>query len=428
MTGLTGVLVSPEGADPQTLKRDNEVLNRLVQVSLILNSTLDLERLLQRIMQIAGEITHAAAASILLMDRNTNQLSFAASTGTDIKKLQDIPVPLDSSIAGTIFTEGRPIIIDEPDRDPRHYSQVDKEIEYKTTSLVGVPMRVREEVIGVLEALNKKPDVNGGRFDEEDVRRLTILAAQAAVAIENARLVEALQKALDDLDQLDKLKSDFIAIASHELRTPLGVILGYASFLKDEAQGEASEHAEQVFTSALRMRNLIEDMANLTQVKADEDLNIDLVTINSIMRAAQQEVADVAEVKGQAFIVDVPVEQIEINADRAKLVLALTNVLNNAVKFTPEGGVITLGAERKKSEVWLTIKDTGVGLEGVNLERIFDQFYQVEDHMTRKHGGLGLGLAIAKAIIERHMGRIWAESQGKNRGSTFTISLPLAYP
>jgi signal transduction histidine kinase len=422
------MLISPEGADSIILKRDNAVLNRLVQVSLILNSMLDLDRLLQLIMDVAAEITDAGAASIMLMDKNTNQLFFTASTGTDIKKLQRIPVPLDGSIAGTIVTENRAIIIDESKSDPRHYSQVDDKIDFQTTSLVGVPMRVREEVIGVLEALNKKPGVDEGRFDEEDVRRLTILAAQAAVAIENARLIEALQKALDDLDRLDKLKSDFIAIASHELRTPLGVILGYASFLKDEAEGEVGEHADQVLNSALRMRNLIEDMANLTHVKTEDDFNAELVTINSIMREAQQDMAELAEAKGQAFIVDVPVEQIEINADRPKLVLALTNVLNNAVKFTPGGGVITLGAESKKGEVWLMVKDTGTGLAASELDRIFDQFYQVEDHMTRRHGGLGLGLAIAKAIVEKHEGRIWVESQGLGRGSTFYLGLPLAYP
>lgn len=427
MTGLTDYLVSPESADLQTLRRDNEILNRLVRVSLILNSTLNLNRLLKVIMDVAAEITHAEAASILLMDTNTNQLFFAASTGTDIEKLKDIPVPLDGSIAGTIATENRAIIIDDPASDPRHFSQVDKKIDAKTQVLVGVPMRIRDDVIGVLEALNKDPEVNKGRFDEEDVRRLTILASQAAVAIENARLVEELQKALDDLDRLDKLKSDFIAIASHELRTPLGVILGYASFLKDEAQGEASEHAEQVLSSALRMRNLIEDMANLTYVKAAEDLNLDILTINSVMRETQKDVAELASAKEQAFIVDVPAEQIEVVADRAKLGLAVTNILNNAVKFTPEGGVITMGAELRKREVWLMVKDTGVGLEADQLDRVFDQFYQAEDHLTRKHGGLGLGLAIAKTIIERHNGRIWAESQGPDRGCTFYISLPVAY-
>jgi signal transduction histidine kinase len=427
VSGVTDFLTPLEDADAEFLRRDVRVLHRMVQVSLVLNSTLELDALLKFIMDVAAELTEAESASILLMDKNTHQLHFTASTGTDIKVLQKIPVPLDGSIAGATLTENRPIVIKDTKKDPRHYHEVGDAIRYDVRSLASVPMSIREQVIGVLQAVNKKPADVG--FHDEDVRRLRILAALAAVAIENARLIEALQEALDDLDRLDKIKSDFIAIASHELRTPLGLILGYATFLKDDAQGEVSEHADAVLKSAMRMRNLIEDMANLTQIRAEDDeLELKAVTVNSIMRSVQQDVAELADAKGQVFIVDVPVEQIEIMAERIRLEQALTNVLNNAVKFTPERGVITLKAQIKANEVWLIAEDSGIGLAADHLEHIFDQFYQVEDHMTRHHGGMGLGLTIAKAIVERHKGRIWAESKGPGQGSTFYISLPLAYP
>lgn len=427
MTGVTGFLTPLEDADVELLRRDIQVLHRMVQVSLVLNSTLELDALLKFIMDVAAELSEAESASILLMDKNTHQLHFTASTGTDIRMLQKIPVPLDGSIAGATVTENRPILIADTKKDPRHFHEVGDAIRYDVRSLVSIPMRIREQVIGVLQAVNKKTDA--GVFDDEDVRRLSILAALAAVAIENARLIEALQEALDDLDRLDKIKSDFIAIASHELRTPLGLILGYATFLKDDAQGQVGEHADAVLKSAMRMRNLIEDMANLTQIRTeDDDLELKVVTVNSIMRSVQQDVAELADAKGQIFIVDAPVEQIEIMAERSRLEQALTNVLNNAVKFTPERGVITLKSQLKGNEVWLIAEDSGVGLAAEDLEHIFDQFYQVEDHMTRHHGGMGLGLTIAKAIVERHKGRIWAESKGLGHGSTFFVSLPLAYP
>jgi signal transduction histidine kinase len=412
VTGLTSLLVSPEDADPQTLKRSNEVLNRLVQVSLILDSMLDMDELLQFVLEVAVEVTDAQVASILLLDENTQQFQVVASTGSG--KPQAIPVPLEGTTAGIALKENRPVFT-SPAEDAA-----------SVLTQVTVPMRLRGEVVGVLEAYEK--DADAGPFDDEDARRLTILAGQAAGAIDNARRVEALQQAYDDLDTLDRLKSDFISVASHELRTPLSVILGYATFLKEDSEGQASDLAGRVINSAMKMRALIEDMVNLTQVKGDADLDIQLVTVNSVMRAAQQDIAGLAEAKGQALIVDVPVEQVEINTDRDQLLVALANVLHNAVKFTSEGGVITFSGTLKPGEVWLSVTDTGIGLQPHSLERIFDQFYQVEDHLTRTHGGLGLGLPTAKAIVERHNGRIWAESEALGQGSTFTLSLPLAYP
>jgi two-component system sensor histidine kinase VicK len=108
--------------------------------------------------------------------------------------------------------------------------------------------------------------------------------------------------------------------------------------------------------------------------------------------------------------------------------MALTNILNNAIKFTPERGTIKIRCVERPNEVWIQVKDNGVGIPQEDLTRIFEPFYQVEDHMTRRHGGMGLGLAIAKAVIEVHHGRIWVESPGTNQGSVFTISLPKAYP
>lgn len=411
MTGLTGLLVSPESADLQTLQRNNQVLNRLVQVSLILDSMLDTDELLRFVVTVACEIAGSQAASVVLLDENTHQLQVVASTESD--KPQAIPVPREGTVSGVVLTEDRHVIVHPTEEsDPGAQARL------------VVPMRLRGRVVGLLEAR----DARAHSFSEEDARRLTILAGQAAGAIDNARRVKALQEAYYGLDELDRLKSDFIAVASHELRTPLGVILGYATFLKEDSEGEASELAEKVIGSALKMRALIEDMVNLTQVKGDTALDIHLVTVNSVMRAAQQDMAGLAEARGQALIMGVPVEQVEINADREQLVVALTNVLHNAVKFTPEGGVITFSASVKPYEVWLTIADTGIGLQPQHLERIFDQFYQVEDHMTREHGGLGLGLATARAIVERHAGRIWAESDGLGQGSTIILSLPLAYP
>lgn len=413
-----------QSANLDVMQRKFEALNRLVQVSLVMNSTLKLQPLLDYIMESAAEITGAESASILLVDKHTNDLHFAAALGPVSDHLIGMVVPIEGSIAGTIIAENRAIIIDDTTHDPRHFKGVEKQTDYRTRSILGVPMQIKDKLIGVLEVVNKS---NGG-FDNDDMRHITILASQAAVAIETAQLVAALRRAYEDLDQLNKLKNDFISIASHELRTPLGVILGYASFLKDEAQGEASDHAEAVLQSALHLRNLIEDMTNLRYVRIDEsELELEIVALNDVLANAYAEMSSLAEANGQSVSFEKPAEAIQVNADRRKVEMALTNILNNAIKFTPPGGIITLSVEKRTREVWIKVQDNGIGLDAGELERIFDQFYQVEDPMTRRYGGMGLGLTIARAIIERHGGRIWAESPGLERGSIFTVALPLAH-
>ena len=397
--------------------------SRLLEISVTLNSTLELNRLLQFIMDSTADLVDSEGASILLVDENTKDLFFAAATGTNPDELRRIPVPMEGSIAGTVFKEDRPLIINEVAQDPRHFQQVEEKTKLKTRSLAAVPMRMRDEVIGVLEAINKR----NGAFEKRDLETLGIVASQAAVAINNARLLNALKKAYEELGKLDRMKSDFIAIASHELRTPLGVILGYAALLKEEAGGESSEHAETVLNMAMRMRSLIEDMTNINAMKVgSHELALEIQPLQVPIRTAQAEVADLIQAKGQRLMVELLGEPLQARIDAAKLSMALSNLLNNALQFAPPKGEIRLKLERHGSEGWIRVIDNGIGIPAGELERIFDQFYQVEHHMVRKHQGMGLGLSIVKAIAEAHGGRVWAESAGPEQGATFTIALALA--
>ena len=398
-------------------------LSRLVEVSVTLNSTLEPEPLLQFLIRSAADLLDGEAASILLFDEKTQRLYFAASTGADPAELRKIPVPLEGSIAGTIYRDDSPLIINEVAADPRHYRQVGEKIRFEARTMIGVPMRMRDRRIGVLEALNKR----GGPFTESDLQTLSIIASQAAVAIHNANLVSALQKAYDELGKVEKLKSDFIAIASHELRTPLGVILGYAAILKEDADQATSEHAAAVLNSALRMRALIEDMTNMNMMRVGSaELAVSQQALQPILEAAYEEMRPLIEAKGQQVSRHVAPEQLLANVDAPKMMMALTNLLNNAMRFTPGGGRIELGLERHGAEAWLRVGDNGVGLPADQLERVFDQFYQVEHHMTRRHEGMGLGLSIVRAVVRAHSGRVWAESAGRDQGATFTIAVPLS--
>ena len=407
----------PLTADPQ--KMINQ-LARLVEISVTLNSTLELEPLLEHILDTAAELLECEAASILLYDPKKNRLWFAAATGSSPKELAEISVSLDNSIAGSIFKDNAPLIINDVDKDSRHNKTVSEKTKLQVCSLLGVPMRIQENKIGVLEAINKKSDI----FTYADSKLLSIVASQAAVAINNARLVQELQEANAELSEADEMKTRFMAVASHELRTPLGIIMGYATFLKEEAQGDLSEHASNVLNAALELRTLVEDMTNMNLIYTGRrDIRPAPLALQDILYVAHDEVAATVEAKDDHLILDMPEEPIFVNADQ-KLKLVFGNVLNNAVRFTPDPGKILIRLTATNENALVEIQDNGIGIPPDKLERIFEQFYQVEDHMTRRYGGLGLGLAIAQVLVNLHNGRIWAESDGVGKGSTFKIQLP----
>jgi len=406
----------------EVLERRVAALERILRISQILTSTLQLEPLLRIIAQAATELTDTEASSIMLVDKNTGELRFEAANGSKREEVKRVTVPLEGSIAGWIVREGKPLLVLDVRQDPRFYSQVDETTDFETRSILGVPLQVRGKVIGVLEALNK---TGHGIFTQDDMHTLSTLAAHAAIAIENARLVAEIQKAYEELSELDRLKSDFVAIASHELQTPLTVILGYASFLKEEATGVASEQVNAVLRSALRLRSLIDDMINLRHIETGvAELELEQLSLNELVAAITAEFASLAEARKQDVSIKLASQPPMVEADRQKLHLVLANLLSNAIKFTPQGGRIQVEVETRGNEVWVSVRDTGIGIPSRKQERIFDRFYQVEPSLTRRFGGMGLGLSIAKGMVELHGGRIWVESV-EGMGSSFTFALPL---
>ena len=397
-------------------------LQRVVEVSLTLNSTLELEPLLNVIIETAQEITHTEGASILLLDKETGELRFRAATGQKRHALKPVTVPLDNSIAGYIVRTGMPLLIPDVNEDPRFGGQVDEAVDFITRSILGVPLMVKERTIGVLEVVNK---TGRSTFDEDDAYILTTVAAQAAIALENSRLITELQEAYEELNQLDQLKSEFIAIASHELRTPLSVILGYVTFLQRDATGELRDQLDVVVRSALRLRSLIDDMINLRHVEAGEvELDLERCDVVELVQSTCDEFRELSQAKGQEFSIFTPDEPIPARLDRDKIRLALGNLISNAIKFSPEVGQITVEVKpANASAVAITVTDTGIGISERDQKRIFDRFYQAEHGYTRRFEGMGLGLSIAKSLVDIHGGVLEVKSE-LGRGSAFTIRLP----
>ena len=404
------------------LEQRHRQLHRLVELSVTLNSTLDLDALLQLITSTATELLECEGASILLYDEKNPRLYFAAATGSDPAQLAEIPVPIENSLAGTIFRTNQHIILNDVEQDPRHYSLVSDHVKFKVKSLLGVPMPIKDRTVGVLEAINKR----NGIFDERDARLLSVTAAHAAIAINNARLLHTTQQALEKVKESNELKSNFLSLASHELRTPLGIIIGYSTFLKEDAKGELSDHASQVLTAGRQMRSILDEMNNLAMLKSDEMiLKPQKVVMEDILAYACEGIKDIASTRRQNLIYAFSEEPLVVNVDIDKTALAFVNILGNAIRFSPEGSDITIGVTKEGNQVLSWVQDHGIGIPVDKLQKIFEEFYQIEPPNTRHYGGLGIGLTIAKGLIEAQDGKIWAESEGMGPGSTFKVLLPI---
>jgi signal transduction histidine kinase len=408
--------------DQDPISKRVRELELMVEVTRQLTSTFEQERLLTLISSIAVDLVNCEDASIILEDEHTGKLYFLTAAGTKTEALKKIRFPVEGSIAGTVFRTLEPLIVQDTANDSRFNEEVDKAIDFRTQSILAVPMMFQDRPIGVLEAINKN---DGGEFDAHDQQILLTLAAQAAVAIENARLVKDLKDANVRLAELDRLKSDFIAIASHELRTPLTLILGYATFLREDASGRASEQLDLVLGAATQLKNLIEDMVNLTNLDAGgAELALQEFSLQEQIQECIASQQQFAAAKSLNIKHAWPDTTVRVQADREKIAIVVTNLLNNAIKYTPPGGRIQVGVRRDGGMVAVSVSDTGMGIPETELDRIFDRFYQIESHLTRVQGGMGLGLSIAKGMIDLHGGRIWAESV-EGRGSRFTFSLPI---
>ena len=248
---------------------------------------------------------------------------------------------------------------------------------------------------------------------------------------EKEREARSLAQINEELRRLDELKSEFLAMVSHELRTPLTAIVGYSRLLLRQVHGPLTpkqvEHQEAIFRSAQRLTDLINELLDVSRLESGRvELAPRPVNARSIVDQGIAVVAVAAQGKHIQITNAVDRETPAVQADPERLQQILVNLLSNAVKFTPDGGQVSVAAGRHKDQVWMGVSDTGVGIPREELARIWDPFYQVESTLRRRHGGSGLGLTIVRRLVELHGGLVRAESEGENRGSRFTFTLPIA--
>jgi signal transduction histidine kinase len=295
-------------------------------------------------------------------------------------------------------------------------------------SELAVPVSVGGQVIAVLNLESSQV----AAFDREDLDFYSAIAGQLGVALQNAQLYQEVHRHAEDLaeavarlQELDRLKSEFIQNVSHELRMPLALILGYAELLTNGDLGELGQQqrrpAEIIARRARMLGELVEDiiLILLTDARTHER---EAVALDELASTAVEDFGVAARQAGLVIEIETSPELPRVSGGITNLRRVLDNLISNAIKFTPEGGRVVVRLQQKDSQVLLQISDTGIGIALEEQERIFERFYQIDGSLRRRYGGAGLGLALVKEIVEAYDGQVSVESE-PGVGSTFTVRL-----
>ena len=408
----------------QTQNRLSEVFT-LYTLAKQVTSSLELNTVLDSIVNVLKLSINCRACSLFLLDEESQMLEIKAAVGIKPKWRKEVRLKMGEGIAGKAAAEAKPLYIPDARQNPT-FVPFDPDVR----SLLAVPLISKAKVIGALCIDDDKPET----FSSDDERLLTIAAAQAAVAIENAQLYESskkraeeLAKAYDELQALDRLQQEFVQNVSHELRTPLTFVKGYVELMLEEAMGELSEPQRNglqiVAQRTDAMTRLINNLLSLQQVET-RSLRFTWVSLAEVATTVLESAEAAATKAGIVLEADIPETLPPVWADRSCLEQVFDNILGNAIKFSPDGGKITVCIREKGEYLRVAVSDTGIGIPNDQLEKIFERFYQVNGSPTRRFGGTGLGLALVKETIEAHGGKVWAKSQ-LGQGSTFFFTLPI---
>ncbi len=469
-----GGYVNLYGRDITERKQTEATRRALYRASLHVQEPLTLQERLDRLLQTARDVIGLDRLSIFLADPTKQWLQVVASTKPEeVAQAVSIPIgPAGGGLAQAYRTQQMVVWdgrgpVPEPLRLKPPYDQI-KSLRSRIFAIL--PLVAQGRTIGVLgshQAQTRKP------FEPATLELLQLFAAQAALAIEQARLYEAerlaaiqleatveartreLQEATRQAEEASRHKSEFLANMSHELRTPLNSILGFSELLQQHAYGPLSakqaRYVDHIHQSGEHLLALINDLLDLSKVEAGKiELEPEPFNLPAALAAAATKIRPQAKAKGLRLSLQADDAPSTLTADPLRFKQILYNLLSNAVKFTPDGGRIMVTARRVRSAecgvrsetdstshlapctsdaadfVEIGVSDTGIGISGEDLPKLFQAFTQLESPFVKRHQGTGLGLALTKQLVELHGGTIWAESQGEGLGSAFTIRLPLA--
>ena len=426
-------------------------LRHLHQLGVSMQEPLPLSERLKLILKGVHEVIGFDRIIIWLPDREDLSLEMAAAVGfSSASGTVQVPISDEVPTLARAYRDRVEIIIEERHEVPpelRVQPPHDKVPALRSRSFVVLPLISRRRSVGVLaadNAVSRKPIA-------PQLDLLRIFASQAAVAIENAQLFQEVEETNRQLAQASRHKSEFLANMSHELRTPLNAILGFTELIIDEVYGkvpdELREPIEDIHTNGRHLLRLINDVLDLTKIEAGHmQLNLGEHSVQSFIDSVISATRSLAVEKRLKLISRVEEGLPAAVSDSKRIIQILMNLVGNAIKFTPSGGSVIVTArcvrvkecavsgarwEEEEARPWspgdqieITVADTGIGIPTEELKSIFGEFRQVDSSITREYGGSGLGLSIAKRLVEMHGGSIWAESQ-VGKGSIFYFRIPL---
>ncbi len=394
--------------------------DRLSGLWRVLGGLGDLHSFLGQVVAAARDLTGSEAAFAFELDDELHALSLLTASAGIEPSNSVTHIGLDRSTAGRAVVEQRSIAASSTGAHPGNLGPDDLALIPSTRTVLAAPLMVRGKALGALLAVNK----DGADYTGEDSAILESLALPAALAIENAALSERMDVNGQAFSDLDRLKTDFIAITSHELRTPLGVILGHATFLRELAGSQYQEQLDVIIRNAARLKDIVESLSSMdTFNTGGSRLRLQTFALQDLIDDVLDSYAETAAQRKVELTAEPGAPDLMVQADRTKLSIALSNLIRNALTFTDEGGHVRVKCEITEGFAKVSVRDDGVGIPAKDLPRVFDRFFQVEAHLTRRHTGMGLGLSVAKAMIEMHGGRIWVEST-EGKGSEFSFLLP----
>ncbi|HYP97080.1 MAG TPA: chemotaxis protein CheB [Polyangiaceae bacterium] len=425
--------LAPPGDEAAAL--DLKAMNRLHAASNALFGAQNMDRVLQEILNAGFDLLHSDSGTLHLYESKSATLQFAASRGLASEfqsRLGTIDLLGPTLPHAVALREHRTVAVEDIEREPMLVSFRDEWLSYGIRAVQCVPLTGRaNDLLGVLTVHFRSPY----RMDPRSKRVIEMLARQAADTIERMRIDEQRMRLLRNeqltrraLDEAALMKDEFLATLSHELRTPLSAILLWGKMIRDTALGseQLAQGVDAILSSAEAQSRLIEDLLDSSRLTVGKlQLELSETDLVQVVRSVIEQNDPAARAKNLSIESKLNPNVGVVIADATRIRQVVWNLLTNAVKFTPEGGHISIALDRAGDDVLLQISDTGAGIAADFLPNIFDRFRQYEASITRKYGGLGLGLAISKQLVEMHGGTIVAQSAGLGAGATFKVSLPL---
>jgi signal transduction histidine kinase len=388
-------------------------VSALQQVLVALNSSLEMEQVLEIILRQSSRLLSATEGAVLLADRERGVQTIASAIPEGLTG----EFAIGEDLPGTVARTRLATLAGGPDEVARFPWVAGREL---TTSMCA-PLVAGGELIGTL-ILSAKGD---RRFGEYDLRLLMLFAEQAAVAISNAQAYKRERESVSRLADLDRLKTDFVATITHELKTPLTSLLGYAQILRKRTAELKPEQRDEFFEimarQGERILRLIEELLQSSRIEAGATkLRREPLDMRAIAGELERDLSSMSH--SHAFAFDVPAHDLGLFGDGTAIEHILTNLLENAIKYSSPDSTIRLYVEEQGNEVHIKVADQGQGIEPEDLPFIFERFRQAQGS-GKTRNSVGLGLYIVRSLVNAHGGRVWADSK-VGQGTTFTVALP----